>query len=811
MNHPNLNANLPTSPNNTAIIVRQDSALTAPVNQTPSPYLSYNEITQSQNVHLRQYWRIVKRRKWTVLLVILLGTMVGTLIAFNLKSMYQAQAIIEVGKDNPTLIRTGDTVISQSDYTIKTAIQLLQSRPLFDEIIQTLKLNQNSNFLDVAEKRSLSETLQAAFGQSPLLASDRRILTGVWASKQADKSEAPTIVQVNDPKILTPEDEKQRNKRLKALSDNLKITQTRDSRLLTIQYSHTDPVLATAITNALAKAYIDNNFRDKTNKYSRTSEWLDRTTRELKAKVEQSEQELANYTKANNIFNTDDKSTLTTEKLVKLHGEATRAESDRILKRSLYQEVQQGRVEQLPDAFSDPKLIELKKKLGELATQAAQLEVKFGGRNPKVQEVRQQMAAIEGQIKSNMVTLEEKLKADYERAARDESSLKDALSKAKVEASQENQAAIKFNLLKQNLDTTKGLYNDFLQKTTQAQAQVAEQYNNITMIEPAEVPTIPSSPKRLQNILLALLLSTVAGVGLALFMDYLDNTVKEANDITQYAQIPTLAMIPKLTTNKANSLQPESGVIAISQDSKPYRMALNAQLFDPDANSVGTEAYRILRTSILLSTAGGPPKKILFTSGSPSEGKSTTAVNTGISLARLGRSVLVIDADMRRPTIHKILGIENKIGLSNCLSGEVRLENVIKPSTIPNLSVLPSGIIPPNAAELVSSESMRKLLLDLSPYYDHILIDSPPLANVTDAIVISTMVDGVILLVSSGKCTREILRYSSQQLAKVNAKVLGAVLNNFDFKNDGYGYYDYNYYGTYRESQADQVTSGTLS
>ncbi len=407
MNNSNQHPVLPPSSNDTTLTLRQEPALASSVNLTPSGYLSYDEIKQSQNVHLREYWRIVRRRKWTVLLVILLGTMLGTLISFNLKSMYQAQTIIEVGKDNPTLIRTGDTVISQSDYTIKTAIQLLQSRPLFDEVIQILRLDKNQNFLDVAEKRSLSETLQAAFGQSPLLASDRKILTGILTEKNADKTETPSIPQLQDPKVLTPEEEKKRNKRLKAISDNLKITQTRDSRLLTIQYSHTDPVLATAITNTLAKAYIDNNFRDKTNKYTRTSEWLDTTTRELKAKVEQAEQELANYIKTSNIYNTDDKSTLTTEKLVKLHGEATRAEAEKILKQSLYQEVQQGRVEQLPEAFSDPKLVELKKKLGEFATQSAQLEVKFGGRHPKVQEVRQQMTAIEGQIKSNMMVLQE--------------------------------------------------------------------------------------------------------------------------------------------------------------------------------------------------------------------------------------------------------------------------------------------------------------------------------------------------------------------------------------------------------------------
>lgn len=793
-----------------ALIIRPQTTLTTPEHLPSAVLATHPSPQQTDGVHLREYWRIVKRRQNLMWLVILLGSMFGTLYSFRDKSIYTAKAIIEVASEQPTLLKGSDGYWYTPEFGLKTAIQKIQSRPLTSEVVKAMRLEKNPNFLDVNETRSMSETFAAVIGKTKTPVSDRKSLAGILNHSPEEATlEMATIQAVSDLERATQAE------LIDTVRGNLKVSSIRDSQLLNIEYSHTDPVLAAAIANTIARTFIESNFRAKTTKYNQTSDWLDRTTRGLKAKVEQAEMELANYTKASNIFNVDNQSTLTTAKLSKLHEQATRAEADRILKHSLYQEVLQGRVEQLPEAFSDPKTNELKKRLGELATQAAQFDVKFGGRNPKVVEIRQQMAAIEQQLKSSSTTLEEKLKADYERAVRDEQSLNAALNKAKAEAANENQAAVQFGLLKQNVETAKALYNDFLQKTTQAQAQVAEQYNNVSLIEPAEEPQFPSRPKRLQNILLAILLSCIGGIGLAFFFDYLDNTIKDAEDINHYAGLPTLAMIPKLTDKEfaragkvklAQISAPENTKSQLS-NSKNSMLALNAQLHDAAINVSGIEAYRILRTSILLSTASGAPKKMLFTSGLPGEGKSTTVINIALSLARLGRSVLLIDADMRRPSVHKYFGIDNLVGLSNYLSKDAPLEQTIRSVGIPNLSLLPSGMIPPNAAELVSSESMRELLNDLSPSYDHILIDSPPLMHVTDALVLSTIVDGVILLVSSGKCTRDVLRYCRNELSKVNAKVLGTVLNNFNFKKEGYGYYNANYYSPYESAETQQMNN----
>ncbi|MCI0664477.1 MAG: polysaccharide biosynthesis tyrosine autokinase, partial [Acidobacteria bacterium] len=334
-----------------------------------------------------------------------------------------------------------------------------------------------------------------------------------------------------------------------------------------------------------------------------------------------------------------------------------------------------------------------------------------------------------------------------------------ALERAKSEAVQENQAAIQFSILKSDVSTANALYTDFLQKTKQADLQLAEQHNNLRVIEPAEISTSPVGPIRFRTILVGFLISLLAGMGLAFFLEYLDNTVKSVEDISRIAQLPTLAIIPSITTVSERALTGKMGaaqLMSISSSLTPRTAGGTGSLskvITLDKLSSIVEAYRMLRTSVLLSAAGNPPKVILFTSGQPGEGKTTTAINTAISLAQLGSSVLLIDADLRRPSVHRVFKINHTHGLSTYLSRQVEIDSLILKLWVPNLSVLPCGPIPPNPAELISSERMKEALRILSAKYDHILIDSPPLINVTDPVILSTMVDGVILVVHAGHST----------------------------------------------------------
>jgi len=381
------------------------------------------------------------------------------------------------------------------------------------------------------------------------------------------------------------------------------------------------------------------------------------------------------------------------------------------------------------------------------------------------------------------------------------------LAIAKQEAAQQNQASIQFNILKKNVETANVLYTEFLQKTNQSKIQEHEQHNNTKMIDPPQVPMSPVAPNRPRTILIGFLISLVAGVGLVFFLEYLDNTVKTVEDVSRYTQLPALSVIPAIGGRKRRALKAgangskSAGGLALSTTS-----GFNTdRLLALDTRSSVAEAYRVLRTSVLLSSTEKPPKTILITSGQPGEGKTTTAVNTAISLAQLGASVLIIDCDLRKPSVHTVLGVDHVVGLSTYLSRRGELDEVIQSVPIPNLSVMTAGRIPPNPAEMISSARMKEMLQILSERYDHIVIDSPPLLKVTDPVILSTMVDGVILVVHGGRSTREVVRRTRQELAVAGARIFGVVLNNVESGHDGVG----DYYGTYSDYEQESASAGS--
>jgi len=755
-----------------------------------------------ERLYLRRMWRAIKKRKLVMLVIAVIVTAVVTVEVFRTKSVYQASTTIEIGKENRTLVQSGDLIVQadESDDTylvamgMKTKIRLVQSRPLMEDVVVNLKLDQNPRFIDIVTQKSYLEAFKTI------------------ASKFRGNQETPTTGVVEETPVARPVGDVVRSRQESArlapyvdvLASNLSAEPLPDTRMLVISFTHTDPTVAATVVDNVAQVFMQRSFVNKTEKYSNTSEWLDKSTREFKARVEEAEQNLVNYSKVHNIYSIEGKENLATDKLTRLHDQATRSQTDRMLKESLYQEVKAGRVAQLPEAFSDPKTNDLEKKLGELTTEAAQLDVTYGPKNSRVIEKREQIAAIQRQITESRASLEEKLKADYERSVRDEASLQAALNLAKTEAAQQNQDAIQFNILKQEVETTKALYKDFLQKTNQAKIQEHEQHGNMKMIDPPQVPVAPIGPNRLRTIFIGFLVSLMAGVGLVFVLEYLDNTVKTVEDVNRYTQLPALSVIPSISGRRKAALlgssngKKSTAQIGLGDDSQFADDKL--KMFD--TRSSVAEAYRVLRTSVMLSSVDRPPKTILITSGQPGEGKTTTVVNTAISLAQLGGNVLIIDCDLRKPAVHKVLGIGNQRGLTTLLSSGTPIARVIQKLSIENLSVLPSGPIPPNPAEIISSARMKSTLRALMEIYDHIIIDSPPLLRVTDPVILSTMVDGVILVVHGGKSTRDVVRRTRQELSLAGARIYGVVLNNVDLDHGGYEDYYYESYSDYDQQSA---------
>jgi succinoglycan biosynthesis transport protein ExoP len=753
-----------------------------------------------ERAYLRRMWRAIMKRKLVIIVIAVIVTSVVTVEVYRTKSTYQASTTIEIGRDSRTL-RSGDLIL-QSDESddlyyvqtaMKTRIRQLQSRPLLEDVVVNLKLDQNPRFLDVTSRRSIIEAVKTIAGRL----------------SQQEAWKPPPVLETSA-SSSTGERTREESARLApyvdVLAANLSAEPLSDTRMLVISFAHTDPVLAADVVDNVAQVFIKRSFESKTEKYTNTSEWLDRSTRELQASVQKADQELADYSGSHNIYSSDGKENLAIEKLTKLHGEVTRAQTERLLKQSLFDEVKAGHVAQLPDAFSDPRTAELRKRLGELTVKLSQLELTYGPKYPEIVAAKQEMATIQKQIDDSKTSLEEKLKADYDRATRDEASLNGALAIAKDEAAQQNQASIQFNILKKNVETANVLYTEFLNKTNQSKIQEHEQHNSTKMIDPPQVPMSPVAPNRPRTILIGFMMSLLAGVGLVFLLEYLDNTVKTVEDVSRYAQLPALSVIPAIRGRKQRALK--AGGNGHKQSGNGLNLSkvngLNLDhLLALDSRSSVAEAYRVLRTSVLLSSTERPPKIMLVTSGQPGEGKTTTVVNTAISLSQLGSSVLIIDCDLRKPSVHKVLGVDHALGLSTYLTGRGELDDVIQKLPIANLSVLTSGRIPPNPSEMISSSRMKEMLALLSERFDHIIIDSPPLLKVTDPVILSTLADGVILVVHGGKSTREVLRRTRQELSIAGARIFGVVLNNMDVGQEGYS----DYYGAY--SDYEQESAGT--
>jgi capsular exopolysaccharide synthesis family protein len=760
----------------------------------------------ASGLHLREVMRIIRKRKWLVAVIVAIATILITVEVFRTPSIYRAMSKMEVLRDSPMIVKAKDQVVQFEDTdSLNTKKIIFTSRPLLEDVVILLQLDQNPKFIESMKKKSVTDAVREitsrVSGQVSL--DDKR--------QQDDTMIAGQSIVLQD---RTPEESQHLSPYVNVLKSKLKVESLPESNILEISFEHTDKELAAAIVNTAVDNFIKRSWNSRTEKFTGTSDWLERSTRELKAKVSQAEAALGEYTTRNGIDTPDGKQTLTAEKLSAMHVQVMKASTERMLNESLYDEVKRGRVNQVPEAFSDSKTAALKQKLGELQVEQSQLNVTYGPENPKVAEVEQKIKVLQKQIADNQRLMEEKLKSDYDRSVRNEAELKRALETTKAETVQQNQAGIRFATLQAELDTARNLYTEFLNKTKQADLQLVEQHRNLKVVETAELPGAPIGPQRFRTILIGLFVSLIAGIGLAFFLEYLDNTVKSVEDIERIAQLPTLAVIPSIATITAKAM---SGQRKREDSSQALSVRANAdsamavspgngkltKLVTLDQLSSVVEAYRMLRTSVLLSAAGNPPKTILFTSGQPGEGKTTTAINTAISLSQLGASVLLIDADLRRPTVHRVFKMGQSQGLSTFLSRQVEIDPLINKLWVPNLSVLPCGPIPPNPAELISSERMRLLLKELGQKYDHILIDSPPLINVTDPVILSTMVDGVILVVQAGRSTRDIVRRARQELGSVGAKIFGVVLNNLDIKREGYDSYlaTYGNYG-YGEKQA---------
>jgi len=596
-----------------------------------------------------------------------------------------------------------------------------------------------------------------------------------------------------------------------SLQGMLDVAQLKKTRLIDIRASHTDPGVAAKVVNAVADAFALWNIEVKTKTNTLAGTYLQKRIGELQSQIRNGEEQLVNYAQSHEILSLDASQNTVVERLAGLNKELLVAENERSLAEAAYRASLAPGVTEANAETSDKQVAEFKTRLAELKQKRAQLALTDTEESPEVKDVNQQIAILEKQLDETrgsarkIITVS--LDSNYRQALDREKTLRDSFNKQRAETVAQNQAAINYNILKQEIETNKGLLEGLMQRSKENDVTMAGTPNNIHVVDYAAVPKGPIGPRRMEAVFLALVLALVFGVALALFLEYLDDTIKSPGDIESGLRLPSLAIIP-IAGRSAQRLLPITRALQRTNgNGSGPELLINSR-----GPTLQAEAYKHLRTSILLSTPGRSPKTLLVTSSVPAEGKTTTAVNTATVLAQTGAKVLLIDADMRRPRLHHVFGLSNNEGLSAILSSETSEAEIlakINRYLETDIYLLSSGAIPPNPAELLGSAQMKRLLDVAGETFAYIVIDSPPIASFTDGVLISLLVDGVILVVHGGKTSRQVVRRTRQILQEIGAKIIGVVLNKAEVRSSDYYYYHYDYKGY--DSQPDDETTESKS
>jgi capsular exopolysaccharide synthesis family protein len=774
-------------------------------------YGAYGDTEGAEENHFREYLRAVRKHLWMICGLTLLVTAASAVYIAQKPDIYTAGARVQVDlESNPMSGATkAGTVVINSATTdpayFNTQLQNLTSPGLLRRVVKTLDLEHSQAFLRpaTAQNRTVWQNLLRMARLERKTADEQKgrepydlPLTGAVAPATAreDLAEAKRL----DPFVRTL----QAGLKVEPVKETRTSSYSKDTRLIDIRYTHGDPQVAAKIVNAIADAFVYSNLEKKTETNATAGDFLQKRVAELQSDIRGDEERLVNYAKTHQILSLDGSQNTVVERLAGLNQQLLQAENERKDAEAAYRAAQSpGAAGALAEKESKSK-DDIEGKLASLRERRSQLLVNNTEEWPEVKEINQQIATLEKQLSdvraraTTVVTTN--LETRYRQALDRERALRADFQRQQGETLTQNEAAINYRIIQQEIETNKQLLDGLLQRSKENDVVLAGTPNNIYVADYAIVPDVPIGPQRLRSVMLALLLSLAGGVGLSIFLEYMNDSVRSTEDVDRWLRLPSIGVIPAVGGFSKRRLLPSRALArrAAQAGSDSPELLVNAETRSPLA-----EAYRHLRTSVLLSTPGHAPKSLLVTSSAPAEGKTTTAVNTALSLAQTGASVLVIDADMRRPRLHTIFELPNTRGLSTVLSNdmsEAEVLSLIYQHEGTGLNVLTSGAIPPNPAELIGSEQMRRLVRTLEGTFTHVIIDTPPVGTFTDGVLASTLVDGVLLVVHSGKTSRGVVRRTRQLLQDVGAKVFGVILNNVNLREHDYyyyrGYYSHSYY-----------------
>ena len=689
------------------------------------------------------------------MIVILVAVTVST---FTRTPIFEGRAQLLIEPENPNIVSFKEVVEldkATNEY-YQTQYSILKSRALAKRTISSL---------------SLWQLAEMGGGQAPAATRSWNPLT--WLAGSASDTSKSQQAAVNETTA--------QSRTIDRFLARLTVSPIRNSRLVDVRFRSADPALSANVTNALAKAYIEQNLEFKFLSSKEATDWLGEQLAEQRKKVEESETALQRYREKGDAVALEDRQNIVVQRLSDLNQAVTKARTERIEKEAIYRQleaIQTNKValDTFPAILSNTFIQQLKSQLSDLQRQQAQMSERLGEKHPEMIKVVSAIQSTDAKLQAEIYKVVQSVKNEYLSALSQERTLAAALDGQKADALALNRTGIEYGVLAREAESNRQIYQSLLQRTKETSISGELKTSNVRIVDKAEVPRTPVLPQKKANLLLGFLGGAIGAIGLAFFMEYLDHSLKSPDEIKNYLGIPFLGIIPAV---RAAELQIGG---ASGSNGIPVEFA---------------EAFRAVRTNVVFSVPEEDHKAVVVTSTGPGEGKSLVATNLSVALAQAGSRVLLVDGDMRKPRIHEVFGLQQSPGLANLIVGTAKGSDTVRKTSVPNLWVLPSGPHPPNPAELLGSRRFKEVIGSVVTHFDWVIVDSPPVMAVTDSSILANVVGAVVFVAHSEKTSRHAAREALEQLAGARCTILGGILNRVEVGRNPY-YYSHYYRREYR-------------
>jgi succinoglycan biosynthesis transport protein ExoP len=708
--------------------------------------------------HLLDYVRILYKRRWTAGTAFLIVLAIVTTYTFTVTPVYEARTRLLIEAEGPNVINFTEVVDEQrtkADY-YQTQYNILQSRQLARKTIDVLQL-----------------------WDSPHLGGKSRssLVSGLFGAKSGETKNASNAGETAE-----------QSRAIDRFLDNLTVSPIRNSRLVDLKYQLSDPDLAMRIVNTIARNYIEQNLEYKFMASKEANDWLGDRLTEQRRQVEAAEAALQRYREQHDAISLQDHENIVVQKLADLNAAVTQAKTERFQKQALYNQLQalggkSGGLDTFPAVLSNTYIQQQKAELAQLQSQQIQLSEKLGDKHPEIIKIRTAIQLAQSKLDGEIAKVVQSVHNEYLAAVAKENSLMRALDQQKGEAQAMNRKAIDYGVLERDVQSSKQIYESLLQRAKETGVSRELKTSNIRVVDAAERPRVPASPRKLLNFTLAFFGGGLLAIGLAFFFEYVDSRIKTPDEIRSYLGLTPLGMVPAV---------------------EPGSWQGNGPLICNGVPPGFAEAVRAIRTNVLFSSAEEGARTLVVTSTAPGEGKTMIAANLAVGLAQAGQRVLLIDADMRCPRVHDLFKQNQEPGLSNLMVGHAAPSACIRKSSVLGLWLLTSGRVPPNPAELLGSQRFKDFVRSLGDHFDSVIIDSPPTLAVTDAAVAAAVATGVVFVIGAEMTTRQAAKVAIQQLENARGRIVGAVLNRVELDRNAYyysGYYKREYVQYYQAAR----------